>query len=63
VALTPAQGEAIEPVAPDDNPVEPAPRKIKRARLLLDVRTELTDDELKVGGNAVRGPRYNLLFV
>lgn len=47
VALTPTQGEEIEPVAPDDNPAEPAPRKIKRARLLLDVRTELTDDELK----------------
>lgn len=63
MAPTPTQGEEIEPVAPDDNPAEPAPRKIKRARLLLDVRTELTDDELKVGGNAVRGPRYNLLFV
>ncbi|KAG2061826.1 hypothetical protein BDR06DRAFT_1015869 [Suillus hirtellus] len=42
------QVEEIEPVAPDDHPAGPAPpRKIKRARLLLDVRTELTDDELK----------------
>ncbi|KAG1825921.1 uncharacterized protein BJ212DRAFT_1475280 [Suillus subaureus] len=41
------QVEETEPVAPDDHPAEPVPRKIKRARLLLDVRTELTDDELK----------------
>jgi hypothetical protein len=55
VTLIATQGEKIEPVAPDDHPAEPAPRKIKRARLLLDVRTELTDDELKVGSNAARG--------
>ncbi|KAG2366517.1 hypothetical protein BDR07DRAFT_1274033 [Suillus spraguei] len=41
------QIEEIVLVAPDDHPAEPAPKKIKRARLLLDVRTELTDDELK----------------
>ncbi|OJA21506.1 hypothetical protein AZE42_05106 [Rhizopogon vesiculosus] len=44
-----AQVEEIEPAAPDDNPgaSEPAPKRTKRPRLLLDVRTELTDDELK----------------
>ncbi|KAG0708845.1 hypothetical protein DFH29DRAFT_1075247 [Suillus ampliporus] len=41
------QAEEIESIAPDDHPTEPVPKKIKRARLLLDVRTELTDDELK----------------
>ncbi|KAF4623751.1 hypothetical protein D9613_001795 [Agrocybe pediades] len=30
------------------NPGEPRPRKAKRTRLLLDARTELTDDELKI---------------
>lgn len=30
-------------------PLEPtAPKKVKKVRLLLDVRTELTDEELKV---------------
>lgn len=47
LAVISSQVEEIEPVAPDDHPAEPAPRKIKRVRLLLDVRTELTDDELK----------------
>lgn len=48
LAVIAPQVEEIEPIAPDDHPAEPAPpRKIKRARLLLDVRTELTDDELK----------------
>jgi len=30
------------------NPVSLAVKKVKRTRLLLDARTELTDDELKV---------------
>ncbi|KAG2044865.1 hypothetical protein BDR03DRAFT_848367 [Suillus americanus] len=47
LAVITPQVEEIDPVAPDDHPTEPAPRKIKRARLILDVRTELTDDELK----------------
>lgn len=33
-------------IAPDGTIV--APKKVKKVRLLLDVRTELTDDELKV---------------
>ncbi|KAG1757590.1 Rec8 like protein-domain-containing protein [Suillus lakei] len=41
------QAKEIESIAPDNHPAEPVPRKIKRARLILDVRTELTDDELK----------------
>ncbi|KAG2159848.1 uncharacterized protein EDB93DRAFT_1074203 [Suillus bovinus] len=48
LAVIAPQVEEIDSVVPDDNPAEPAPsRKIKRARILLDVRTELTDDELK----------------
>jgi hypothetical protein len=31
-------------------PVAMAANKVKRTRLLLDARTELTDDELKVQG-------------
>src|ERR1700722_4753054 len=31
-----------------ENVKNPAPNKIKRTRLLLDARTELTDNELKV---------------
>jgi hypothetical protein len=30
------------------NPIALAAKKVKRTRLLLDARTELTDDELKV---------------
>lgn len=52
LAIIAAQTEEIEPAAPGNNPVsEPAPKRTKRTRLLLDVRTELTDDELKVRGN------------
>jgi hypothetical protein len=38
----------LESVIPDIEVKYPAPNKIKRTRLLLDARTELTDDELKV---------------
>jgi hypothetical protein len=31
-----------------DHPVAMAENKVKRTRLLLDARTELTDEELKV---------------
>ncbi|KAG1749976.1 Rec8 like protein-domain-containing protein [Suillus paluster] len=47
LAVIAPQAEEIEPVAPDDHPAETVPKKTKRARLILDVRTELTDDELK----------------
>ena len=40
-----------EDAAPDNNDSEPTPKRTKRTRLLLDVRTELTDDELKVRDN------------
>lgn len=64
MAVIAPQVEEIEPVAPDDHPAEPAPpRKIKRARLLLDVRTELTDDELKVCSNAARDLQLQLVFL
>jgi hypothetical protein len=32
----------------DQNPTNRAVKKVKKTRLLLDARTELTDDELKV---------------
>ena len=47
-----SQDEHIHDTAVKDhdrvNPVALAAKKVKRTRLLLDARTELTDDELKV---------------
>ena len=48
-----SQDEHMDIVVKDDNlanPVALTAKKIKRTRLLLDARTELTDDELKVRG-------------
>ncbi|KAI0052884.1 hypothetical protein FA95DRAFT_1553180 [Auriscalpium vulgare] len=53
-ALAPAPVDTDDVPAPTE--IVPAPRKAKRVRLLLDARTELTDDELKTArAQYVRG--------
>ncbi len=50
-AAGPAGNTAVEWTAEEPIPggeAEPVPKKIKRVRLQLDARTELTDEELKV---------------
>jgi hypothetical protein len=53
------ENEAVEQAA--ENPLsggeaEPAPKKIKRVRLQLDARIELTNEELKVSKFSCYGP-------
>lgn len=52
--------DAVEQTA--ENPIssgeaEPVPKRIKRVRLQLDARTELTDEELKVRKFSCYSPR------